>query len=90
MRTPTAYPYSLRVITQALQGFAEDCKSRIFKRFPFPGLLRVAPYCVPGGVRVVSIFPSYLPNSRYRSSPQAVHSEFWMHTSELTSNRQGE
>ena len=24
-------------------------------RFPFSGLLRVAPYCVPGGVRVVSM-----------------------------------
>ena len=23
--------------------------------FPFPALLRVAPYCVPGGIRVVSI-----------------------------------
>src|SRR5215212_1696128 len=32
-RTRTAYPCSLRVITQALQGVAEACKSRISKPF---------------------------------------------------------
>ena len=31
-RTRTAYPCSLRVITQALQGFAEACKSRTSRR----------------------------------------------------------
>jgi hypothetical protein len=41
-RTRTADLISLRVIHQALQGFAGDCKSRIFKRFP---LLRVAACC---------------------------------------------
>src|SRR5215212_4384677 len=41
-RTRTAYPCSLRVITQALQGVAEACKSRISRRFP---LLRVAACC---------------------------------------------
>jgi hypothetical protein len=39
---------------QGLQGFARDCKSRIPKPFLFSGLLGVAPYCVPGGIRVVS------------------------------------
>jgi hypothetical protein len=48
---------SLRVITQALQGCAGACKFRISKRFFFSGLLGVAPYCVPGGIRVVSISP---------------------------------
>src|SRR5215218_10813001 len=31
-RTRTAYPCSLRVITQALQGCAGGCKCRIYKR----------------------------------------------------------
>ena len=44
----------LRVIHQVLQAFAQDCKSRISSRFLCSGLLRVALYCVPGGVRVVS------------------------------------
>src|SRR5918992_3203720 len=48
---------SLRVIGHVLQGRAGDCKCRIFKRFPFSGLLRVAPYCAPGGIRVVSTQP---------------------------------
>jgi hypothetical protein len=48
---------SLRVIGHVLQGCAGDCKCRIFKRFPFSGLLSVAPYCVPGGIRVVSTQP---------------------------------
>jgi hypothetical protein len=30
--------------------------------FLFPRLPRVAPYCVPGGVRVVSMQPLYLHN----------------------------
>jgi hypothetical protein len=37
-RTRTADLISLRVITQALQGFAEDCKSRIFRGVSFPCL----------------------------------------------------
>jgi hypothetical protein len=41
-RTRTAYPCSLRVITQALQGFARACKCRIFRRL---SLLRVAACC---------------------------------------------
>ena len=41
-RTRTAYPCSLRVITQALQGVAEACKSRISKPFSIP---RVAACC---------------------------------------------
>jgi hypothetical protein len=35
-----------------LQGFANLA---FLSRFVFSGLLCVAPYCVPGGVRVVSI-----------------------------------
>src|SRR5215218_8635655 len=53
-RTRTTDLISLRVITQALQGCAGGCKSRISKGVPFSALLRVAPYCVPGGIRVVS------------------------------------
>jgi len=34
-RTRTAYPCSLRVITQALQGLAQGCKCRISKGFSF-------------------------------------------------------
>jgi hypothetical protein len=41
-RTRTAYPCSLGVITQVLQGYAGDCKSRISKRH---SLLRVAACC---------------------------------------------
>jgi hypothetical protein len=41
-RTRTAYPCSLRVITQALQGAAWGCKCRIFRRVSF---LRLAPCC---------------------------------------------
>src|SRR5215208_738606 len=37
-RTRTAYPCSLRVITQALQGFARACKTPISKRVFFPCL----------------------------------------------------
>jgi hypothetical protein len=35
-----------------VQGFAI---AAYLERFPFPALLRVAPYCVPGGIRVVSM-----------------------------------
>ena len=38
----------------ALQGFAN---AAYLEGFPFPALLRVAPYCVPGGIRVVSKDP---------------------------------
>jgi hypothetical protein len=41
-RTRTAYPCSSRVITQALQGFAGNCKSRISKGI---SLLCLAPCC---------------------------------------------
>ena len=41
-RTRTADLISLRVITQALQGFAGDCKCRIFRGVSFPCL---APCC---------------------------------------------
>src|SRR5919107_3417702 len=41
-RTRTAYPCSLRVIGQALQGLAQECKSRINKPV---SILRVAACC---------------------------------------------
>ena len=45
---------SLRVIIGALEGFARGCKPRLSKGFAFLRLACVAPYCAPGGVRVVS------------------------------------
>jgi hypothetical protein len=33
--------------------------------FLFSGLLRVAPNCVPGGIRMVSTTPSYRPNEQH-------------------------
>jgi hypothetical protein len=53
-RTRTADLISLRVIIQALQGFAQGCKSPNLKGFLVSALPCVAPYCAPGGVRVVS------------------------------------
>ena len=50
-RTQTAYLPSLRVISHVLQGFAGTCKVPNLSRFLFFDLLRVAPYCGPGGVR---------------------------------------
>jgi hypothetical protein len=44
----------LRVMIQALQGVARACKFRISKPLSLLGLPCVAPYCVPGGIRVVS------------------------------------
>jgi|SRR5215211_2894720 len=41
-RTRTAYTCSLRVIHHALQGFAEACRSRIFRRL---SVLRIAECC---------------------------------------------
>src|SRR5919106_2971887 len=41
-RTRTAYPCSLRVITQALQGIARTCKTRVFRRLC---LLRLTACC---------------------------------------------
>ena len=37
-----------------MQRFAKGCESLILSRFLFYALLCVAPYCAPGGVRVVS------------------------------------
>ena len=53
-RTRTADLTSLRVIGHPLQTFALVCKSRIDKGCIVSGLLRVGPYCIPGGIRVVS------------------------------------
>jgi hypothetical protein len=51
---------SLRVCGHVLQGIAI---AAYLKGFPFSGLLSVAPYCVPGGIRVVSISSSLLRES---------------------------
>jgi hypothetical protein len=51
-RTRTAFLISLRVRIHALQGFANP---PFLCRFPFCALPCVAPYCVPGGIRVVSV-----------------------------------
>ena len=53
-RARTAHLPSLRVIIRAFLEYAGNCRCRIFRGVPFPALLLVAPYCVPGGVRVVS------------------------------------
>ena len=53
-RTRTADLVSLRVICQPLQGFALVAKPPFLGGFLFPDLQSVAPYCVPGGIRVVS------------------------------------
>jgi hypothetical protein len=45
---------------RGLHGFANPA---YLSRFLFPGLLRVARYCAPGGVRVVSTSASYLPST---------------------------
>ncbi len=56
-RIRTADLISLRVIIHALLGFARAYKYCIFKPVPFCALPYVAPYCVRGGVRVVSHHP---------------------------------
>jgi hypothetical protein len=35
-------------------GVQRNVNPAYLEGFPFPALLRVAPYCIPGGVRVVS------------------------------------
>ena len=45
---------SLRVISRALLGVVGGCNLVYLSQSLFSGLPRVAPYCVPGGVRVVS------------------------------------
>jgi hypothetical protein len=65
-RTRTADLISLRVITQALQGVANPVYVR---RFLFSRLLSVAPYCVPSGIRVVSIASSYSSDTIVRRRP---------------------
>jgi hypothetical protein len=53
-RTRTADLISLRVITQRCGGVQGVANATYLEGFPFPALLSVAPYCVPGCVRVVS------------------------------------
>src|SRR5919112_662850 len=36
------------------RGVQRIANAAYLEGFPFPALLRVAPYCVPGGIRVVS------------------------------------
>jgi hypothetical protein len=56
-RTRTADLISLRVIIHALLGIAQAYKYCISKPVPFCTLPCVAPYCVRGGVRIVSHHP---------------------------------
>src|SRR5215208_50574 len=55
-RTGTAF-LSSGVMIEALQGFARACTNRISSRFLCSAMPCVAQYCVPGGIRVVSISP---------------------------------
>ena len=61
-RTRTAYLCSLRVIKRALQGFAGVCKSRIFRRFPFPWLAEcctvLRPRWYQSGINVALVLTS--------------------------------
>ena len=54
---------SLRVIGHVLQGVAGLANPVYLSRFLFSGLLRVAPYCAPSGIRVVSISPVNSPDT---------------------------
>src|SRR5215208_8415508 len=47
---------------RGMQGVAEP---PYLGGFLFSGLLSVAPYCVPGGIRVVSTAPWYRPNDQH-------------------------
>jgi hypothetical protein len=53
-RTRTADLLQLRVITQALQGVQRCANHAFLSSFLSSDLPNVAPYCVPGGIRVVS------------------------------------
>jgi hypothetical protein len=54
-RTRTADLISLRVIGHVLQGCAGDCKYRISKPLSLLCHAQCCSYCVPGGIRVVSV-----------------------------------
>jgi hypothetical protein len=53
-QTRTADLLQLRVIGQPLQGLLRLTNPAYLSCFLFSGLQRVAPYCVPGAVRMVS------------------------------------
>ena len=66
---------SLRVILRRCRGVQRVANPAYLSGFLFSGLLRVAPYCVPGGIRVVSgeghgCFTILLPRARIRSYAQ--------------------
>ena len=71
-RTRTAF-CSLRVIGQGLQGLLGVANPPYLKGFSFSTLLSVAPYSVPGGIRLVSTehssFTIVLTRARFRSTP---------------------
>ncbi len=54
-RTRSAFLISLRVMIQALQGFAEVCKFPISRRFSILCLALCRTVLRPGGISVVSI-----------------------------------
>ncbi len=70
----------LRVITQALQGLARMYNCQYLRRLLVSNLLCVAPYCVLGGLRVVTISPLY---PRERRRPRLI--PFGPHRAGLTS-----
>jgi hypothetical protein len=42
------------------RGVHNVAKDAFLRVFPFSGLLRIAPYCAPGGIRVASKMPFFL------------------------------
>src|ERR687890_2854823 len=54
----------LRVIGQGCWGVQRLANPPYLGGFLRSALLRVAPYCVPGGIRVVSILPSYMASTK--------------------------
>src|SRR5215203_5915191 len=53
------------------RGLQRLANTAYLEGFPFPALLRVAPYCVPGGIRMVSK-ASVLRNSPTRKKASAA------------------
>jgi hypothetical protein len=51
------------------RGLHRNTNPAYLSRFRFSALLGVAPYCVPGGIRVVSISSSYSPDTIVHRRP---------------------
>ena len=75
VQTRTADIISLRVITQALQGCAQDCKSRIFKRLSVLWIAACATVLRSRWYRsAIRTSDSYSPTAGPMSSPRDLHS----------------